>query len=119
MAETDVADRRAPASGVGGMLPDEWPAQVTEAVVKVVGQVHDRTTKPAMTAARAIVFGLFAAILGTVVVVLLCVVAIRLGAVYLPNNVWAVYVGLGALFTVAGALLLSKALAAPPADTDH
>ena len=45
---------------------DDWPAQAADTIVRVVGQVRDRTTGPAITAARAVVFGLLAAILGTV-----------------------------------------------------
>ena len=43
---------------------DDWPAQATDTIVKVVGTASDKVTGPVTTAARAIVFGLFAAILG-------------------------------------------------------
>ena len=97
-----------------GPLPDQWPTQATDTIVKVVGQVRDRTTGPAITAARAVVYGLFAAILGVVAVVLAITLAIRLANNYLPGRIWIIYLALGAVFTVGGLILWSKAFAHPP-----
>ena len=44
---------------------DDWPAQAADTIVSVVEKVRDRTTGPAITATRAVVFGLLAAMLGT------------------------------------------------------
>lgn len=96
-----------------GPLPEQWPSQATDAVVRVVGQVRERTTTPAITAARAVVYGLFAAVVGTVALVLLTVFAVRLGNNYIPGRVWIIYLALGAVFTVAGLLLWTKAFASP------
>src|SRR5256885_15881374 len=49
---------------------DDWPAQATESIVKVVGTASDKVTGPITTAARAIVYGLFAGILGVAALVL-------------------------------------------------
>lgn len=106
-----------PTHSQGGPLPDTWPAQATETVVSVVGQVRDRTTAPAITAARAVVYGLFAAIVGVTALVLLIVFAVRLGNNYIPGRVWIIYVALGALFALAGILLWAKAFASPATDT--
>ena len=47
----------------GGMIPDEWPAQAADTIVDTIAKVRDKTTKPAIVASRAIVYGLIAAIL--------------------------------------------------------
>ena len=52
-----------------------WAADIADTIERVVGTVRDRTTKPLVTASRAVVFGLLAAILGVVAVILLIIVA--------------------------------------------
>ena len=97
-----------------GPLPDQWPTQATETIVRVVGRVRERTTSPAITASRGIVYGLFAAILAVVAVVLAITLAIRVANNYLPGQIWTIYVALGILFTVGGLFLWGKAFSTPP-----
>jgi hypothetical protein len=84
---------------------DDWPAQATDTIVKVVGTASDKVTGPVTTAARAIVFGLFAAILGTAALVLLSILVVRLLNNYLPDawfgkeHVWAAHLLIGLLFS--------------------
>lgn len=96
-----------------GPLPDQWPTQATEAIVSAVGKVRDKTTRPAITAARGAVYGLFAAVLGVVAAVLAIDLVIRLANNYIPGGIWIVYLGLGAIFTIAGLILWRKAFATP------
>ena len=91
-----------------GGLEGDWPAKAADAIVNVVGSVRDRTTGPITTIARGIVFGLFAAVLGTAVVVLVIIAAIRLLDEALPSGVWLAYLVLGIVFLVAGALVFRK-----------
>jgi hypothetical protein len=107
-------DNQAPTHA--GPLPDQWPSQATDAIVSVVGKVRDRTTGPAIVAARAIVYGLFAAILGVVAAVLAITLVIRVANNYVPGGVWIVYLGLGTIFSIVGLALWSKAFATAPAD---
>jgi uncharacterized membrane protein len=85
---------------------DDWPAQATDSIVKVVGTVQQKVTGPVTTAARGIVFGTFAVILGAVAFVLLIILAIRLLNNYLPDaifgeeHMWAAYFIVGALLCV-------------------
>ena len=44
---------------------DDWPAKATDQIVSLVDQIRDKTTGPAIRAARAMVFGFLAAMLGT------------------------------------------------------
>lgn len=93
---------------------EDWPAQMAETITNVVGTVRDKTTGPALTIARAVVYGTFAAVLGVVVAVLLVIALVRFVDVYLPDSVfgdehtWATYLLLGLLFTGAGLLLWAK-----------
>ena len=99
----------------GNPLNDpNWPAQLADRVVGIVGAVRDRTTKPLVTATRGVVFGLLAAILGIVAVVLTLLAATRgLQAVFDTFLSWdrAVYVSylvLGGILCALGAFLMSK-----------
>jgi len=93
---------------------DDWPAQAADTIVRVVGSVRDKTTGPAIKVSRAVVYGLLAAVLGIVVVVLASIALVRILDVYLPSSVfgdthvWAAYLILGVLFTVAGFLFWAK-----------
>lgn len=93
-----------------GPLPDAWPAQAADSIVRVVGQVRDRTTGPAVTIARTVVYGVFAAIVGVLALVLAIVLLVRLfGGSYWPHRVWAVYLVLGLISTLGGLFLYRKA----------
>ena len=87
----------------------EWPAKAVGAIDLVVDTVNDRAVRPAILAARAIVFGLLIAVLGLVVLVLASVGLLRLLDVYVfPGKVWASYAVLGALFSIVGLWAWSK-----------
>lgn len=94
---------------------DDWPAQATEAIVKAVGTAHDKITGPIQTAARVIVYGLLAAILGVTAFVLLVILSLRLVNNYLPdsvfgeNHMWAAHLLVGLVFAALGLLLLGLA----------
>jgi hypothetical protein len=96
----------------------DWPAQATDTIVKVVGQVRDKTTGPIITIARGVVYGTLAAILGIIAVVLTCIVLIRALSIPVeelwgPGKIWAVYLFLGDNFTIVGWIVMKKASAAP------
>lgn len=99
----------------GNPLNDpNWPAQLADRVVGIVGTVRDRTTKPLVTATRGVVYGLLAAILGVVAAVLLLLAATRgLQALFDTFVSWdrAVYLSylvLGGILCLVGAFLMSK-----------
>ena len=56
----------------------DWPAQAADTIERVVGTVRDKTTGPALTVARAVVYGTFAALVGTACLVVLIIGAVRL-----------------------------------------
>jgi hypothetical protein len=94
--------------------PEDWPAQMADSIVGVVGAVRDKTTGPALTVARAVVYGTFAGVVAVAAIVLFVVAAVRLLDVYLPDAVfgeahtWAAHLLLGLLFTFAGIVLWLK-----------
>ncbi len=99
----------------GNPLNDpNWPAQLADRVVGIVGTVRDRTTKPIVTATRAVVYGLLAAILGVVAAVLTLVATTRgLQAllhlfVSWDRAVYLSYLVLGGILCAVGAFLMSK-----------
>lgn len=110
----------ATSSGQAGRLPApppperDWPAQAADTIERVVGSVRDKTTGPALTVARGVVYGTFAALVGTACLVVLVIMAIRLLDSYLPDAVfgedhmWAAYLILGVVFVVTGGVLWGR-----------
>lgn len=99
----------------GNPLTDpNWAEATTEQVVKLVDNVKAKTTKPAVMAARGLVFGLLAIFLGLFALVLLLVGLTRgLQAAIEPlaNESRAVYISyfiVGGLLTLVGAILFRK-----------
>lgn len=100
----------APGAGDGATTATaQWPRKAADAVDLVVDTIHDKAVRPAMLAARAVVFGMLAAVLALVVLVLLSVGLVRLLDVYaFGNRVWISYAVLGGIFTAAGFLAWSR-----------
>ena len=51
--------------------PRDWPAEATALVVRTVDQVKSKTTRPAMLAARGVVYGLIAGLVGITIAIVL------------------------------------------------
>jgi hypothetical protein len=90
--------------------PDsDWTVQAADRIEAVVVAVRDNTTVPVQQGARAVTWGLFAAVMGIVALVLLVIGLIRLN-VYLPvgdkQKVWVADLIIGAIFVIAGWLFL-------------
>lgn len=99
----------------GNPLTDpNWADDTTDTVVRIVDQVRSKTTRPAVLAARGLVFGLLAAFLGLFAFVLLLIVLTRgLQAAVEPltNHARAVYISyfvVGGILSLAGLLLFKK-----------
>lgn len=99
----------------GNPLNDpNWPAQVADRVVGLVGTVRDKTTKPIITVTRAVVYGLLAGLLG-VMALILALIAVTRGLQALfdlflswDRAVYLSYLVLGGILCLAGALLMAK-----------
>jgi hypothetical protein len=95
----------------------DWTAEAADRIEAVVTTVREKTTVPIQKVGAAVVYGLVAAVLGTMALVLLVVGLFRLH-VYLPfhpegRRVWVTDVALGAIFVVLGGLLWRKRTARP------
>lgn len=92
-----------------GVVPDEWPAQAADLIVDTISKVRDKTTRPALVAARGLVYGLLALVIGSVALVVFLVLLVRLANNYVPGHVWWIYLALFAVLTPGGLILLKRA----------
>ena len=106
-----------PTKGPQGVIPAEWPAQAADTIVETIAKVRDRTTKPALLAARGVVYGLVAGVVGIIFAVLAVILLIRVLS-YLPGNIWTVYAAFAVIFSAVGLFLLRKAGKPAPAADD-
>ena len=109
----------APPPPTGG---SDWPAQVTDLIVNLVDSVKDKTSGPATSAARGLVYGTLAAIVGTAALVVFIILLVRafdvLAQVLLDaaglekrgRSTWIAHLLTGLLFTGAGAWLWRKGI---------
>ena len=90
------------------ILEGDWPAQAATSIEQLVTTVRDRTTVPALTAARAIVYALVGGSLLLAAFVMFTICLIRLVDNYLPGEVWAAYLLVGGLFLLIGLILWTQ-----------
>jgi hypothetical protein len=115
-----------PPARLNGGSSSDWTVQAADTIESVVGTIREKTVIPATTAARAVVYGLVAGVLGIVLLVLVVIVSVRFGAVYLPGwfadkpgrSVWATQAIIGGILTLAGLFLVRKANAAASGSKD-
>jgi hypothetical protein len=96
-----------------------WAPELADTVERLVGTVRERATRPAVRAARAVVFGLLAAMLSVVAITLLLIAATRavqslldLGLSW-PVSVYLSYFIVGGILCLVGLLILARR---PPPD---
>jgi hypothetical protein len=89
-----------------------WPDQATDLIVSTVGTIRDKTVGPAMTAARGVVYGFFALLVGLCALVLSTILLIRIVTVY-TGRVWIAQIGLGVIFGIVALALWGKARKVP------
>jgi hypothetical protein len=97
-------------------LTDVLSERALDAVDTVVATVNDKAIRPAIVAARAVVFGILIAVSGLAVAVLGTIGLVRLltDEVF-DHKVWITYLVLGAVFSAGGAVLYSRRGVAPDA----
>ena len=86
---------------------DALSARALDTIDTVVATVNDKAVRPAVVAARGIVFGVVIAVVAITVLVLFCVAFIRVTTIA-GHRVWASYIVLGLIFSVVGAILYSR-----------
>ena len=100
-----MATPATPTPTAGTTSPD-WTVQVADTIESVVGSVRDKTAVPLETVARALVYGIVLGTMGITALVLATILGIR--ALSYVLEVWAAYLILGGLFTLAGMFLWRK-----------
>lgn len=86
----------------------DWPQQATATIVDFVDNVKHKTTRPAMMATRGLVYGIVMLAIGVPALVMLLVGLVHFLDHAIPQDVWLVYLILGAVFTLGGLLLWRK-----------
>lgn len=105
-----------PEAGGPTLIPAEWSAQAADAVVDVVAKVRDKTTRPALVAVRAVVYGIVIGVAAVAALVLTVILLLRMYANWVPGPFWIAYAVLAVLFMAGGvSFLLRAGRAAPPA----
>ena len=86
---------------------DALSARALDTIDTVVATVNDKAVRPAVVAARGIVFGVIIAVAAITVFVLFCVMFIRITTIA-GHRIWASYIVLGLVFCAVGAILYSR-----------
>ena len=86
---------------------DALSDRALDTIDTVVATVNDKAIRPAIVAARGIVFGVVIAVVAITVLVLFCVGFIRLTTIA-GHKIWASYMVLGLIFSAVGAVLYSR-----------
>ncbi len=119
---------RPPISEPAPPPPADWPQQATKSIVNVVDKVRDRTTGPAITAARVAVYGTVIVLLAAPLFVFLLVGSMRLyeriliaiannrGWAWLQDPMWIVYDTFGLGFVMVGIWFWGRARHLPDPD---
>jgi hypothetical protein len=88
-------------------MSDALSERALDAVDSVVASVNDKAIRPAIVAARGIVFGVIIAVIGITTLVLFCVGFIRVTTIA-GHRIWASYIVLGLIFSIIGAVLYAR-----------
>ncbi len=88
-------------------ISDALSTRALDTIDSVVATVNDKAVRPAIVAARGIVFGVIIAVVGITVVIMFCIGFIRLTTIA-GHRIWASYLILGLIFTAIGAVLYSR-----------
>ena len=91
-----------------------WADETTDTVVRLVGNIRDKTTTPLVYAARGLVFGIIAVLLGVFAVIIALVMATRGAHEALSNwfdherSVYVSYLAVGTILSLIGLWLFRK-----------
>lgn len=107
------ASRGAPAAAQPTGAVADWATEVTERVISGIERLKGRTTRPVVTALRAVVYGIVVLVALACALVFAVIGVVRIWDAYLPiaplgRRVWIGYVAVGALVFVSGAALLAR-----------
>lgn len=91
----------------------DWAVEAADKVEQFVSSIRSKTSDRLVGVARLVVFGVLAAIMGVMALILLTIASVRALDELIPRGVWIPYVLVGAIFVAAGSFLWSKKKARP------
>jgi len=91
----------------------DWAVQTADTIERLVGSVRSNTSDRLVSAARLVVLGFLAGIMGTAALVLTAIGLVRLLDAYLPSGVWVADLIIGGIFTLGGLFLWRRAWQQP------
>ena len=86
----------------------DWTVELVDRLDHVIDLVRTNTADRLVKVARLLIFGLIAAIVGSMAAVLGLILVVRVLDIILPSGVWLPDVVLGAIFLGLGLFLWSK-----------
>ena len=86
----------------------DWTKDLLDRLDHYIDVVRSNTTDRLVKVARVVVYGVIAAILGTMAGIVALILAIRVLDIVLPREVWLPYVVLGAIFLGFGMFFWRK-----------
>lgn len=92
----------------------DWPKDAADTIERVVGTLRAKTTKPVVTVARGVVYGLLAVFIGAFALIALLIILFRLVQMLwaVPfdhdTSVWLSYVTVGGIFSIIGVFLMTR-----------
>jgi hypothetical protein len=86
----------------------DWTTDAANAIDNAVGLVRERTVEPVQAVARAVIFGVLAALIVVPAVTMLTIAVFRLLTIAADGRVWVPWSGLGGIFVLGGWFCWSK-----------
>lgn len=80
----------------------DWASDAADTVEQVVTTIRSFTTDRLERAARVLVYGLAAALLGVAVLTLAVITTVRFLDIWLPGSVWSAHLLTGGIFSGVG-----------------
>ncbi len=105
MRNSAVGDSNKDNSAIQDPIPSDWASSLIDRFINVVEQIRNVTTRPAITLARTLVFGVLMACCLLAALVLTGIGLFRLLDVVLPGDSWSAHLALGAICCAFGSVL--------------
>ncbi len=86
----------------------DWASDAADTVEQVVTTIRNLTTDRLERAARILVYGLAAALLGVAVLTLAVITAVRFLDIWVPGSVWSAHLLTGGIFSAVGLFCWKK-----------
>ncbi|MDQ1512157.1 MAG: hypothetical protein QOG50_4001 [Actinomycetota bacterium] len=80
----------------------DWTTDAADAIDNAIGLVRERTVEPVQAVARAVTYGVLAALVLLPALTLSTIAVFRLLTIAARGHVWAPWCGLGGIFVLGG-----------------